>query len=183
MRLHSDRRLRFYWCTLLVIIRNRLASAWTSMLKCIYICFSRSRKLKLVKKPADRILFVGIAVAGVQPNSGGHTYLDSSSYGMWSNGEVRAAGQEVISWHHQLPASSITQADLFKKRWGNDKVFSAGDEVLVVLDCAAHSLTLQSPTVHYRISINQQHQCLHQCQWVLNVNFGLGEHQIKLLAA
>jgi len=95
---------------------------------------------------------------------------------MVSHGEVRAAGQKIISDHTKLPASSIIQADLLKQRQYCDKVFHEGDEVVVVLDCTAHTLRLQSPAVQHVIPIQQQH---HQ-QWVLNVNFGGGDYQITV---
>jgi len=135
------------------------------------------RKVKVVKKPADRFLFIGVSAPGIQPDSYGRTVLDSSSYGMWSHGQVNAAGQRIISNYTKLPASSIIQADLLKQREEMDKVFRAGDEVLVVLDCTAHTLRLQSPTVQHVIPIQQQH---HQQQWVLNVNFYPGDYQITL---
>jgi len=79
-----------------------------------------------------------------------------------------------------LQASSIIQPDLFKQRGGADKVFTAGDEVVVTLDCSAHTLRLQSPTVDHTISILQQHHNPQQ-QWVLNVNFMDGEYEVKLM--
>jgi len=132
----------------------------------------------VVKKPADRFLFIGVSAPGVQPNSDGLTLGDSSSYGLWSDGQVRAAGQRIIINHTELPASSIIRADLFKQRVALDKVFRAGDEVVVVLDCTTHTLRLQSPTVQLVIPIQQQH---HQQQWVLNVNFHYGEHQVTIV--
>jgi len=135
------------------------------------------RNVKVVKKPADRGLFIGVSAPGIQPRSDGWTSWDLSSYGMWSYGEVRAAGQRIIDDYTELPTSSIIQADQLKQRADYDKVFRAGDEVVVVLDCTAHTLRLQSPTVQHVIPIQQQH---HQQQWVLNVNFGRGEHQITV---
>jgi len=131
----------------------------------------------VVKKPANRQLFIGVSAPGIQPHSNGLTYEDSSSYGMLSIGLVIAAGQCIIDDYTELPASSIIQADLLKQREDRDKVFRAGDEVVVVLDYTAHTLRLQSPTVQHVIPIQQQH---HQQQWVLNVNFGYGEHQITV---
>jgi len=90
---------------------------------------------------------------------------------------VRAAGQKIVTNYTELPASSVIQADLLKQRGGCDAVFRAGDEVVVVLDCTAHTLRLQSPTVQHVIEIQQQH---HQQEWVLNVNFQWGEYQITL---
>jgi len=49
--------------------------------------------------------------------------------------------------------------------------------VVVVLDCTAHTLRLQSPTVQHVIPIQPQH---HQQQWVLNVNFWFGDYQITV---
>ena len=136
------------------------------------------RKVKVVKKPAVFSLFIGVSAPGIQPDSIGCTYEDSSSYGMWSHGQVIAAGQTIIDDYTKLPASSIIQADLFEQReWSSDKVFRAGDEVVVVLDCTAHTLRLQSPTVQHVIPIQQQH---HQQQWVLNVSFGGGDYQITV---
>jgi len=135
------------------------------------------RKVKVDKKPANNSLFIGVSAPGSQPSNDGWTDGDPSSYGMWSYGEVRAAGQKIIDNHNTLPASSIIQADLFKQRGSNDKVFRAGHEVVVVLDCTAHTLKLQSPTVQHVIPIQQQH---HQQQWVLNVNFGYGDQQVTL---
>jgi len=131
----------------------------------------------VIKKPTDRYIVIGVSAPGIQPDSDGYTGGDSSSYGMWSGGRVRAAGQCIIDDYTELPASSIIQADLLKQREDRDKVFRAGDEVVVVLDCTAHTLRLQSPTVQHVIPIQQQH---HQQQWVLNVNFGWGDHQITV---
>jgi len=131
----------------------------------------------VVKKPANQWLFIGVSAPGIQPNSDGLTSVDSSSYGMASNGGVTAAGPQIISNYTGLPASSIIQADLLKQQEYCDKVFRAGDEVVVVLDCTAHTLRLQSPTVQHVIPIQQQH---HQQQWVLNVNFSYGDFQITV---
>jgi len=96
---------------------------------------------------------------------------------MFSHGPVIAAGQRIIDDYTDLPASCIIQADLFKQREKYDKMFGAGDEVVVVLDCTAHILRLQSPTVQHVIPIQQEH---HHQQWVLNVNFGSGDQQVTL---
>jgi len=131
----------------------------------------------VVKKPADYGLFIGVSAPGIQPNRDGLTCWHSSSYGMWSHGPVNAAGQCIINNYTKLPASSIVQADLLKQRGADDKVFRAGDEVVVVLDCTAHTLMLQSPTVQHVIPIQQQH---HQQQWVLNVNLYWGDYHITV---
>jgi len=60
-----------------------------------------------------------------------------------------------------------------------DKAFTGGDEVVVTLDCSAHTLRLQSPTVDHTISIWQQHHNPQQ-QWVLNAKFMGGEYEVKL---
>jgi len=96
---------------------------------------------------------------------------------MWSNGAVWAVGQTIVYDCTKLAASSTIQADLFEHRGDRDKVFRAGDEVVVVLDCTAHTLRLQSPTVQHVIPIQQQHQ---QQRWVLNVNFFGGDYQITI---
>jgi len=98
---------------------------------------------------------------------------------MWSNGEARAAGQEVIGDYLQLPAASVTDTYMFNQREVDDKVFAEGDSVLMVLDCTAHTLRLTSAAVQYVIDIQQQHH--HQAEWVLNVNFGDYDQQVKLL--
>jgi len=95
---------------------------------------------------------------------------------MRSDGAVRAAGHRI---NDDLPASSIIQPDLLKQRQLWDRVFSEGDEVVVTLDCSAHTLRLQSPTVDHIISIRQQHHNPQQ-QWVLNVNYLYGEYEVKL---
>jgi len=136
------------------------------------------RKGRVVKKPAFWSLYIGISDPGIQPDIFGLTIGDSSSYGMWSHGNVCAAGQKITRGYNELPASSLIQADLLKQREYFDKVFRAGDEVVVVLDCTAHTLRLQSPTVQHVIPIQQQH---HQQQWVLNVNFGYGEQQVTIV--
>jgi len=133
------------------------------------------RKVTVVQKPPIQALFIGIAAAGIEPDEYGTTSGDSSSYGMWSIGEVIVAGEGIFDGYHMLPASSIIQADLIKQREACDTVFSAGDEVVVVLDCTAHTLRLQSPTVQHVIHIQQQH---HQQQWVLIVNFSGYDNQV-----
>jgi len=135
------------------------------------------RKLKISRKSGD-VLFIGVSAPGIKPDSNGYTGDDSSSYCMWSNGDVRAAGQWIMSGAG-LPASSIIQPDLFEQRGDWDKVFTGGDEVLVTLDCSAHTLRLQSPTVDHTISILQQHHNPQQ-QWVLHVNFWGGDYEVKL---
>jgi len=96
---------------------------------------------------------------------------------MGSRGSVRAAGEWIIRNYTNLPPASIIQPDLLEQREFYDKAFRAGDEVVVVLDCTAHTLRLQSPTVQHVIEIQEQH---YQQQWVLNVNFFFGEHQVRL---
>jgi len=133
----------------------------------------------VVIKPADGYLFIGVSAPGIQPDSDCNEDIDADvpSYGMGSVGGVRAAGRGIIYDYTALPASSIIQADQFEQRGRYDKVYRAGDEVLVVLDCTAHTLSLQSPTVQHVIDIQQWH---HHQQWVLNVNFGYGEQQVTL---
>jgi len=91
---------------------------------------------------------------------------------------VRAAGQGISS--DDLPASSIIQPDLFKQRREYDQVFTGGDEVEVTLDCSAHTLRLQSPTVDHTISIAKPSFWQRAQQWVLNVNFTWGDYELKL---
>jgi len=133
--------------------------------------------MTVMKKPANGGLFVGVSAPGIQPDWQGLTYDHSSSYGMYSYGVVKAAGQWTIDDFAKLPASSIVHADLINQRNKWDKLFCAGDEVVVVLDCDAHTVRLQSPTVQHVIDIQPQH---HKQQWVLNVNFMWGDHQVKL---
>jgi len=135
------------------------------------------RKLKISRK-SEYPLLIGVSAPGIEPDRDGRTAWDSSSYCMGSSGAVCAAGQ-FISMGDDLPASSIIQPDLFKQRGDEDKVFAAGDEVVVTLDCSAHTLRLQSPTVDHTISIRQQHHNPQQ-QWVLNVNFYYGDFEVKL---
>jgi len=142
--------------------------------RCVHVVY---RKLKISRKSAENYLIIGVSAPGIEPDYYGYTYEDSSSYCMWSDGGVWAAGQCIS--RGDLPASSIIQPDLFKQRGGNDKVFTAGDEVLVTLDCSAHTLRLQSPTVDHTISIRQLHHNPRQ-QWVLNVNFWDGDYEVKL---
>jgi len=130
------------------------------------------RKLKISRKP-ENYLIIGVSATGIEHDGSGSTYGDSSSYCMASTGEVYAAGQLIISYD-DVPASSIIQPDLFEQRGLYDKVFTGGDEVVVTLDCSAHTLRLQSPTVDHTISILQQHHNPQQ-QWVLNVNFWWGD--------
>jgi len=134
------------------------------------------RKVKISRK--EDSLFIGVSAPGTKPDRDGHTFEDSSSYCMSSYGGVYAAGQWIIKGA-DLPASSIIQPDLFKPRGEVDKAFTTGDEVVVTLDCSAHTLRLQSPTVDHTISIRQQHHNPQQ-QWVLNVNFWSGEYEVKL---
>jgi len=73
------------------------------------------RRVKVVKKPADYGLLIGVSAPGIQPNIYGWTVEDSSSYGMWSDGGVRAAGQMIVNGYIKLPPSSIIQAGLLKQ--------------------------------------------------------------------
>jgi len=141
-----------------------------------YSCCARlvCRKLKISRKP-ENSLIIGVSAPGIKPDSDGNTCEDSSSYCISSTGGVYAAGKRI----HSVPTSSIIESDLFKQRGVYDKVFTAGDEVVVTLDCSAHTLRLQSPTVDHTISILQQHHNPQQ-QWVLNVNFLRGDFEVKL---
>jgi len=135
------------------------------------------RKVQVAKKPAGSSLFIGVSAPGIEPNTDGRTDGNSSSYGLWSGGSVIAAGQWIITDYTDLPASSIIQAHLLRQRERADKVFREGDEVVVVLDCTAHTLKLQSPTVQHVIHMQQHH---HHEQWVLNVNFAQGGQKVTL---
>jgi len=141
---------------------------------CAYVV---CRKLKISRKSAN-YLIIGVSAPDIKPDSSGNTEGDSSSYGMGSTGAVWAAGR-CISSYGDLPASSIIQPDLFKQRGEYDQAFTAGDKVVVTLDCNAHTLRLQSPTVDHTIGILQQHHKPQQ-QWVLNVNYYPGEFEVKL---
>jgi len=136
------------------------------------------RKLKISRKSAKSFLIIGVSAPGIKPDCHGLTAWDSSSYCMGSTGGVCAAGQWISSVD-DLPASSIIQPDLLEQRAVYDKVFTGGHEVVVTLDCSAHTLRLQSPTVDHTISILQQHHNPQQ-QWVLNVNFWPGDYEVKL---
>lgn len=147
---------------------------------CAYGC-AYCRRVKILRKPVDQWLFIGVATTDVRPDEFGRTDWDASSYGMWSDGKVIAAGQAVIASCDKLPVASITQPEVFKNREERDKVFSEGSEVVVSWDMAAQQLTLKSDTVEHVICIAPQHQQLQE-YWVLNINFGWGEHVIKLLS-
>jgi len=134
------------------------------------------RRLKILQLPADRFLFIGVSAPGIRANEQGRNSEDPSSYGLWSMGAAWQAGH-MIHKAAQLPPVFVTQPDLYAKR-GKGSVFSAGDEVIVTLDCYAHTLRLQSPTVDYTCKLEPQHQ---QQEWVLNLNFGRGEHQVQFV--
>jgi len=142
---------------------------------CAYVV---CRKLKISSKP-HHVLFIGVSAPGIKPDSNGSTHGDSSSYCMESSGGVYAAGQYISRAY--LPVSSIIQRDVFKQRDGYAKIdmLFTRDEVVLTLDCSAHTLRLQSPIVDHTISILQQHHNPQQ-QWVLNVNFMGGECEVKL---
>jgi len=134
------------------------------------VSFCGCRKLKIVQK-TDNVL-IGISAPGIKASRDGTTDTDPSSYCMMSSGAVMAGGRWTLYSNH-LPASSIIQPELYKQRRGDDAAFAAGDEVVVTLDCSAHTMRLQSPTVDHSISILQQHRSPQQ-QWVLNLNFWIG---------
>jgi len=145
-----------------------------------YLCCARvvCRKLKLQRCSTGNGLAIGVSAPGIKPNIIGLTFVDSSSYCMSGDGTVYAAGQMIIE-RDDLPASSIIQPDLFKQRGKYDQAFTEGDEVVVTLDCSAHTLRLESPTVDHTISILQQHHNPQQ-QWVINVNFLGADFEVKL---
>jgi len=137
------------------------------------------RKIKILEKPANQWLFFGVSSPGVEADSIGLTFMDASSYCIGSYGDVMVAGQCVVNSYRDLPSASILQPDLYVQRAEGDKLFSQGDEVVVTLDCMAHTLRVQSSMVDYTITIQRQH---HQGQqWVLNVNFGGGDHQLSFV--
>jgi len=93
---------------------------------------------------------------------------------------VFAAGA-VVDVYHNLPAPSIINQYQYKRRRGWERAFATGDEVLVTLDCSAHTVRLQSPTVNHTICMQQQHHRSHQL-WVLNLNFGgCGDYEVKVI--
>jgi len=132
------------------------------------------RKLKIVK---TKYLHIGVAASSSRTDHCGTTLDDPFCYCMRNCGTVRAAGKQIIA-RDKLPSSSIIRPDLYKERFGDHKAFTEGDEVVVTLDCTAHTLRLQTPVVDHTISILQQHWT--QQQWVLNVNFGGGDIEVKL---
>jgi len=139
---------------------------------------SHGRKLKIIEKPTDHNIFIGVSVPGIRPARDGSTDEDPTSYGMRSNGVVQAG---PICLTKKLPTPAITQRDVCDKRDTKDKVFSAGDEVSVTLDCVAHTLRLQSPTINYLINIQRARESQQTQLWVLNVTLNKGDHKIQLL--
>jgi len=123
-------------------------------------------------------MFIGVSAPGIQPDWTGGTYADITSYGLRSDGDVVSSGQGSV--FNNLPASAITQVDVLNKRHRNDRAFTAGDEVVVVLDCAASTLRLQSATVNLTMNVEKK---VPAQQWVLNVNFWSGEYLVQMLPA
>jgi len=74
--------------------------------------------------------------------------------------------------------SCIIRPDLLKLRAPHDFVFKVGEELDVVLDCIAHTVTVRSCTVQYTFTILPEHYDL---QWVLNVGAIDGGFKVKLL--
>ena len=164
-------------CTLLWLCARRTADrpSWNVNLIIPDACLNR--KIKILEKPPGELVFIGIAAPGIQPAIDGTTYADPSSYGIWSDGDVRAAGLKVIT-SHEFPAASILRDDLDRVREWNDRMFSAGDEVSVTVDCSAFTVRLQSPTMDHLLHIKRGHK---QQNWVFTVNFGYVIHQLQLL--
>jgi len=92
---------------------------------------------------------------------------------------VWAAGRPIVLCSDDLAPSSIIRRDLYMHRFADEEAITAGDEVVVTLDCSAHTLRLQSPTVDHIVHIQREHQ--QQQQWVLNVNFARDCFEVKLL--
>ena len=112
-------------------------------------------RILTVSRKSEYHLLIGVSAPGIKPDGDGCTHEDSSSYCMMSDGDVYAAGQRIS--RHCLPASSIIQPDLFEHRRWDDRAFAEWDDVIVTLDCSAHTLRLQSPTVDHTITSLQQH--------------------------
>lgn len=149
-----------------LIQSNRTHCGWTCLSRC----------LAILKKPSASNLFIGIAAAGEVPDKrDGFTDDAPSSYGIWSSGVLITAGASVK--RATLSSTAITRPDLFKQRRECDKVFAAGDKVTVTMDCDTSSVRFQSPTVDHTSSIyvpaDQQ-----PISWVLNINFGPGDHAV-----
>jgi len=138
-----------------------------------HICFVLSgRILKILQKPVDQVVFIGVAAPHAIPNRFDRTDQVYSSCGIDSFGVIRVAGQALGGG---MPAASITQPALYKKRGLNDRVFSAGDEVTVTVDSASRKVRLQSATVDYTIDSGK----IEPQEWVLNVNFAGGDFQVQ----
>jgi len=112
----------------------------------------------------------------VQPDGYGYTNMHETSSAMWSHGGVAAAGSSTIIQGRNLPAAAIINPVMYASRGHDDRVFSAGDEVTVTLDCTNCTLRVRSPTVDYTIDVMKGRR-----QWVLNVNCSEGEYQVQLL--
>jgi len=132
-----------------------------------------------LQKPADKYLFIGVAGAGAKPDRIGRSSSELTSYGLWSDGKVRVAGKAVPSQDDlQLPVASIKSVAVYSKRPAKDRVFSVGEEVKVTIDCIANTIRLESAMVDHTVKIKKRHRPLN---WVLNINFGKGEHQVQYL--
>jgi len=144
----------------------------------ILLVLKCGRTLKVLR--AGSGFFVGVSFPNVKPNSDGVTHLDESSYCMGSHGGVYAAGKCVIN-PCELPKSSITDADLYKKRWINTYAFAQGDEISVSLDCTQRTVKLKSPTVTHTIDIRHPDHQQSRNAWVLNVCFSYGDFELELM--
>jgi len=131
------------------------------------------RVLKILQKPVDQVLFIGVAAPGAMPDRFDCTDQVNSSCGIDSFGVVRCAGQNIGGGG--MPSAGIAQLALYKKRGQYDRVFSAGDEVTVTVDCASRKVRLQSATVDYTIDSGK----IEPQEWVLNVNFAGGDFQVQ----
>jgi len=139
------------------------------------------RKLKILATQGDGNLFIGVSAPDIQPDKFGYTHRDPSSYGIWSFGDVWAAGKNTLNLQLEANqvAASIIRPDMFsEQRHWHQRVFAPEDEVTVTLDCAARTVQVQSPTVDHVIPMSEGQR---EHQWVLNLNFYPGMYQVQML--
>jgi len=129
----------------------------------------------LQKRPAEYELWIGIAAPGIVPNHLDRLDEDPSFYGLRSDGDVVTAGKGSLL--NNMPASSIIRPDLYAKRSRTDRVFTAGDEVTIKLDCSAHTLNMHTPTINHTIKLTSDQPQ----NWVLTLCFKPGDHQVQFI--
>jgi len=103
------------------------------------------------------VLSVGIAESDIRLPRSNTTVMESQiSYSLSTVGQVISGGERLVS-ADEMPESFVIDPGLYDQDNRRRLAFFSDDEVVVTLDCSAHTVRFETPVIDLTLSIDARY--------------------------